>query len=56
MLSAGAYGMTMASNYNSRPRAAEVMVDGDRVALIRARETVESLFAGERLIDGPGDL
>ncbi|MEX8496185.1 diaminopimelate decarboxylase [Sphaerotilus sp.] len=56
MLSAGAYGMTMASNYNSRPRAAEVMVDGERVTLIRERETVESLFAGERLIDGKGDL
>lgn len=51
MLSAGAYGMTMASNYNSRPRAAELMVDGANVTLIRARETVESLFAGERLID-----
>jgi diaminopimelate decarboxylase len=56
MLSAGAYGMAMASNYNSRPRAAEVMVDGAQVALIRARETVESLFAGERLIDGTGNL
>jgi diaminopimelate decarboxylase len=56
MLSAGAYGMAMASNYNSRPRAAEVMVDGAQVALIRARETVESLFTGERLIDGTGKL
>jgi diaminopimelate decarboxylase len=56
MLSAGAYGMTMASNYNSRPRAAEVMVDGQQVTLIRERETVASLFAGERLIDGRGDL
>lgn len=56
MLSAGAYGMTMASNYNSRPRAAEVMVDGAQVTLIRARETVESLFAGERLIDGHSRL
>ena len=56
MLSAGAYGMTMASNYNSRPRAAEVMVDGAQVTLIRARETVESLFAGDRLIDGPSRL
>ncbi len=56
MLSAGAYGMAMASNYNSRPRAAEVMVDGAQVALIRARETVASLFAGERLIDGQGNL
>jgi diaminopimelate decarboxylase len=48
--SAGAYAMAMASNYNSRPRAAEVMVDGDAVHLIRERETVESLYAGERLI------
>jgi diaminopimelate decarboxylase len=50
VLSAGAYGMTMASNYNTRPRAAEVMVDGDRVHLIRERESVAQLFAGERLI------
>lgn len=47
VLSAGAYGMSMASNYNSRPRAAEVMVDGDRIHLARAREPVETLFAGE---------
>ncbi len=52
VLSAGAYSMAMASNYNSRPRAAEVMVDGDRVHLIRQREDVASLFAGERLIGG----
>jgi diaminopimelate decarboxylase len=50
VLSAGAYGMTMASNYNTRPRAAEVMVDGDEVHLIRERESVAQLFAGERLI------
>ena len=50
VLSAGAYGMAMSSNYNTRPRAAEVMVDGDRVHLIRQREAVESLFADERLI------
>jgi len=50
VLSAGAYGMTMASNYNTRPRAAEVMVDGDRVHLIRERESLAELFAGERLI------
>ena len=49
VLSAGAYGMTMASNYNSRGRAAEVLIDGDRVHLIRARESVNSLFADERL-------
>ena len=50
VLSAGAYGMAMASNYNSRPRAAEVMVDGPRVHLIREREEVRALFAGERLL------
>jgi diaminopimelate decarboxylase len=50
VLSAGAYGMAMASNYNSRPRAAEVMVDGTQVHLIRERESVASLFAHERLI------
>ncbi|NMG43141.1 diaminopimelate decarboxylase [Aromatoleum toluvorans] len=47
LLSAGAYGMAMSSNYNTRPRAAEVMVDGDRMHLIRRRETVESLYALE---------
>lgn len=46
----GAYGFTMSSNYNSRPRAAEVMVDGDRVHLVRPRETVASLFADEALL------
>ena len=50
VLSAGAYGMAMSSNYNTRPRAAEVMVDGDQVHLIRRREAVETLFADERLI------
>jgi len=40
VLSAGAYGMSMSSNYNSRPRAAEVMVDGADVHLVRSRETV----------------
>mgnify|MGYP002789768363 CR=1 FL=1 len=48
VMSAGAYGMSMASNYNTRPRAAEVLVDGREVHLIRARETAESLFALER--------
>lgn len=47
ILGAGAYGMSMASNYNSRPRAAEVMVDGDRVYEVRRRETVEELYALE---------
>ena len=50
VLSAGAYGMAMSSNYNTRPRAAEVMVDGDAVHLIRRREDVRSLFADEMLI------
>ena len=50
VLSAGAYGMTMSSNYNTRPRAAEVMVDGEAVYLIRARENAAALFADERLI------
>ncbi len=45
--SAGAYGFTMSSNYNSRPRAAEVLVDGDRVHCVRARETLEDLWRGE---------
>lgn len=43
----GAYGFAMSSNYNSRPRAAEVMVDGDKSHLVRRRETVEELFASE---------
>lgn len=45
---AGAYGMAMASNYNTRPRPAEVMVDGNDAYLVRERESVESLFALER--------
>ncbi len=48
--SAGAYGFTMSSNYNSRPRAAEVMVDGDQLHLIRERETLEDLYRGEHLL------
>ena len=50
ILSAGAYGMAMASNYNSRPRAAEVMVDGDAVHLIRRREQIAELFALESVL------
>jgi diaminopimelate decarboxylase len=50
VLSAGAYGMAMASNYNTRPRAAEVMIDGDAVHLIRRRETVAELFALESVL------
>ncbi len=44
---AGAYGFVMSSNYNSRPRACEVIVDGDRVHLVRPRETLADLFARE---------
>jgi diaminopimelate decarboxylase len=57
--SAGAYGFVMSSNYNARPRVAEVMVDGDRTHLVRRRETLPELFAGESLlpdvarVDGP---
>jgi diaminopimelate decarboxylase len=47
VLSAGAYGMSMSSNYNSRPRAAEVLVDGDTAYLVRERETIAELFAHE---------
>lgn len=50
VMSAGAYGMAMASNYNTRPRAAEIMVDGTQAHLIRARESVEQLYAGEKLL------
>ncbi len=46
----GAYGFTMSSNYNSRGRAAEVMVDGQQAYLIRRRETLEELFASEQLL------
>ena len=47
VLDAGAYAMSMASNYNSRPRAAEVMVDGERMYGVRSRETIAELMAGE---------
>jgi diaminopimelate decarboxylase len=47
--SAGAYGFTMSSNYNSRPRAAEILVDGDQTHLVRERENIESLFANESI-------
>lgn len=48
--SAGAYGFTMSSNYNTRPRAAEVMVDGKQSHLVRQRESLRSLYAGESLL------
>ncbi|MHB8173211.1 MAG: diaminopimelate decarboxylase [Nitrospirota bacterium] len=49
VMSAGAYGFTMSSNYNSRPRAAEVMVDGDRYYIIRRREDYAGLINGEEI-------
>jgi diaminopimelate decarboxylase len=48
--SSGAYGFTMASNYNTRPRAAELMVDGDQVHVVRARETIGDLLRGEQTL------
>lgn len=50
VMSTGAYGMTMSSNYNSRPRPPEVIVDGETTHLVRERESTESLFASERLL------
>jgi diaminopimelate decarboxylase len=50
IFSAGAYGMSMSSNYNTRPRAAEVMVDGGNAHEIRARETVPQLYSGEKIL------
>ncbi|HIV14332.1 MAG TPA: diaminopimelate decarboxylase [Candidatus Avisuccinivibrio pullicola] len=49
---AGAYGMAMASTYNSRPLCAEIMVDGDRVHVIRDRQSLEDLWRGEHLLNG----
>lgn len=48
--SVGAYGFTMSSNYNSRPRAAEIMIAGEQMHLIRQRESIESLWAGETIL------
>ena len=50
IMSAGAYGMSMSSNYNTRPRAAEVMVDGEQFHLIRKRESIADLFALENIL------
>ncbi len=47
VMSAGAYGFVMSSNYNARPRAVEVLVDGDRYTIVRRRETYEDLVVGE---------
>jgi diaminopimelate decarboxylase len=48
--SSGAYGFSMSSNYNSRPRVPEIMVDGTKVRLIRERERIAHLWAGEHLL------
>lgn len=50
--SSGAYGFSMSSNYNSRPRAAEIMVDGKSATVVRDREKLEQLYAGERIMAG----
>ena len=49
--STGAYGFVMSSNYNTRPRAPEILVDEDKAVVIRQRESLESLFAGESVLD-----
>lgn len=48
--SSGAYGFSMSSNYNTRPRAAEIMVDGERATVVRERESIESLLQGEKTL------
>jgi diaminopimelate decarboxylase len=50
MRSAGAYGFSMSSNYNTRPRPVEIMVDGDKVYVINQRETFKQMIAGERML------
>ena len=51
VFSAGAYGFVMSSNYNTRPRAAEVLVSGDRYCEIRARETLEDMLKTESIAE-----
>ena len=53
LMSAGAYGFTMSSNYNSRPLSAEVLVSGDKAQVVRERQTLEDLIRGERLAEEP---
>jgi len=55
VLGAGAYGFVMSSNYNGRPRATEVLLDGDRWTCIRARESVEDLMRGEERLEDISD-
>ena len=49
VLSAGAYGFTMASNYNTRPMPAEILVDGDKATVVRERQTLDDVLKGEHL-------
>jgi diaminopimelate decarboxylase len=49
LLSAGAYGFVMASNYNARPLAAEVLVNGKKAAVVRKRQRVEEIWSGEKV-------
>jgi diaminopimelate decarboxylase len=49
IMSAGAYGFTMASNYNSHPKPPEILVDGDKYYVIRSRETLDDLIRGEAI-------
>ncbi len=51
LMSAGAYGFVMASNYNSRPRAPEILVDGDKAHIVRERETFEDLIQREKIVE-----
>ena len=50
LLSAGAYGFVMASNYNARPLAAEVLVNGRRTAVVRERQPVKDIWSGEKVV------
>ncbi len=56
LMTAGAYGATMASTYNSRPLVPEILVDGDRFALIRPRQTIDELIAADRIPDWLEDI
>ncbi|HXW82906.1 MAG TPA: hypothetical protein VEJ86_00735, partial [Candidatus Binataceae bacterium] len=51
VMSAGAYGFVMASNYNSRPRAPEILVDGGDYHVIRERDSFEDIIRGERVVE-----
>ena len=55
IFSSGAYGFVMSSNYNSRPRAAEILVDGDQAVVIRERESLSDLWRGETTLPPEGE-